>query len=261
MDRDHSLVLLKGAENRVTSFANVVTICAHACPQCLCFECWVILGRIKMFRLAFNRTTNCGSINILPKFCSLNNKPAKVLERVCWIKVQNYSSAFGLKQAVFKNVPRKTTSFVQSKLVYFKVQLTLFLNLSERHMFIQTEDTPNPNSLKFFPGKTILESGTLDFPTPMSALRVSPLAEAIFKIEGIKSIFFASNYITVTKMDDDGIDWKVLKPEIFATLIDFFSTGLPIVRENAVDNIHSEVQGNVWNLFNALLFLMCSVLL
>lgn len=114
-------------------------------------------------------------------------------------------------------------------------------------MFIQVEDTPNPNSLKFFPGQKVLEKGTMDFPNPKSALKCSPLAEAIFKIDGVKSVFFGADYITVSKADDE-IDWKVLKPEIFASIMDFFGTGLPVLRENAQENINSDTTGNYINI-------------
>lgn len=109
-------------------------------------------------------------------------------------------------------------------------------------MFIQVEDTPNPNSLKFFPGQSVLENGTMDFPTPASALKRSPLAELIFKIEGVKSVFFGPDYITVTKLDED-VEWKVLKPEIFAAIVDFYSTGLPILREGAESELNAESTG------------------
>ena len=99
-------------------------------------------------------------------------------------------------------------------------------------MFIQVEDTPNPNSLKFFPGQKVLDNGTMDFPTPISALKKSPLAEQLFKIDGVKSVFYGNDYITVTKIDDE-VDWRLLKPEIFASIIDFYSTGLPVLRETA----------------------------
>ena len=68
-----------------------------------------------------------------------------------------------------------------------------------RSMFIQVQDTPNPNSLKFIPGVKVLESGTLDYPNPMSA-RGSPLARQLFRIDGVKGVFFATDFITVTKV-------------------------------------------------------------
>ncbi|XP_037084183.1 NFU1 iron-sulfur cluster scaffold homolog, mitochondrial-like [Pollicipes pollicipes] len=105
------------------------------------------------------------------------------------------------------------------------------LNLSARTMFIQTQDTPNPNSLKFLPGKTVLEYGTLDFPTVATAQH-SPLAKLLFRIPGVKSVFLAPTFITVTKVDDE-VEWKVIKPEIFATIMDFFTSGLPVVHQAA----------------------------
>lgn len=97
-------------------------------------------------------------------------------------------------------------------------------------MFIQTQETPNPNSLKFIPGVTVLnEGGTKDFPN-ISNAHCSPLAKMLFRIEGVKSVFFGPDFITVTKIDDD-TDWKLLKPEVFAMIMDFFATGLPILTE------------------------------
>lgn len=105
-----------------------------------------------------------------------------------------------------------------------------FVVLAKRGMFIQIQETPNPNSLKFLPGTKVYEKGTIDFPNAMSALK-SPLAKVLFRIEGVKSVFFGPDFITITKIDDD-IDWKIIKPEIFATVMDFFSSGLPIVSES-----------------------------
>ncbi|XP_015115272.1 NFU1 iron-sulfur cluster scaffold homolog, mitochondrial [Diachasma alloeum] len=100
----------------------------------------------------------------------------------------------------------------------------------QRNMFIQTQDTPNPNSLKFLPGVPVMETGqTKDFPNATESY-CSPLAKMLFRIEGVKSIFYGPDFITVTKVDED-VDWNLLKPEIFATIMDFFSTGLPIITE------------------------------
>ncbi|XP_041981873.1 NFU1 iron-sulfur cluster scaffold homolog, mitochondrial-like isoform X1 [Aricia agestis] len=99
-----------------------------------------------------------------------------------------------------------------------------------RTMFVQTQETPNPNSLKFLPGTKVLEPGqTLDFPN-IGAAQCSPLAKMLFRIEGVKAVFFGSEFITVTKQDDD-VEWKILKPEIFATIMDFFASGLPVVTD------------------------------
>lgn len=110
-------------------------------------------------------------------------------------------------------------------------QLSFSPSFAARTMFIQTQETPNPNSLKFMPGKKVLESGTMDFPNGQGAHR-SPLAKLLFRIPGVKSVFFGSDFITVTKNDDE-LEWKTLKPDIFATIMDFFATGLPIVTDEA----------------------------
>ncbi|CAG9806870.1 unnamed protein product [Chironomus riparius] len=114
-------------------------------------------------------------------------------------------------------------------------------NVLYRTMFIQTQDTPNPDSLKFLPGKDVLGKGnTMDFPQSKDAM-ISPLAKLIFRIEGVRSVFFGGDFITVTKQEE--AEWGVLKPEIFAVIMDFFASGLPIVHErkdNAVTEIGEE---------------------
>jgi len=110
-----------------------------------------------------------------------------------------------------------------------------------RSMFIQTQDTPNPQSLKFLPGRKVLEEGgTIDFPNPSSAYS-SPLAKLLFRVEGVQAVFFGPDFITVTKHDDESIEWRVLKPEIFATMMDFFHSGLPIVNEHAKPSTDTEI--------------------
>ena len=86
----------------------------------------------------------------------------------------------------------------------------------------------------------VLESGTLDFPTPSSAF-CSPLAKLLFRIDGVKGVFFGKDFITITKIDDDSVEWKTLKPEIFATIMDFFHSGLPIVNDDAVPSADTEI--------------------
>merc|ERR1719328_675739 len=107
-------------------------------------------------------------------------------------------------------------------------------------MFIRTQDTPNPTSLKFLPGTKVLESGTLDFPSVSSAYS-SPLAKLLFRIEGVKGVFFGPDFIVVTKYDDENYDWKVMKPEIFATIMDFFTSGLPVVNADVETLTATEV--------------------
>ncbi|XP_018524502.1 NFU1 iron-sulfur cluster scaffold homolog, mitochondrial [Lates calcarifer] len=100
-----------------------------------------------------------------------------------------------------------------------------------RTMFVQTQDTPNPNSLKFLPGRTVLESGTMNFAGPRDAF-CSPLARQLFRIDGVKSVFLGSDFITITK-SDSSMEWKVIKPDVFAAIMDFFTSGLPVVNEDS----------------------------
>jgi len=106
------------------------------------------------------------------------------------------------------------------------------LSSIRRSMFIQTFDTPNPNSLKFMPGIDVLGEGTLDFPD-WSHSHKSPLAKRLFSIEGVKSVFFGPNFITVTRPNED-VNWGILKPEIYEVIQEFFSvSNLPILTESA----------------------------
>ena len=110
-----------------------------------------------------------------------------------------------------------------------------------RSMFIQTQDTPNPQSLKFLPGRAVLEEGgTFDVPS-LTAAKGSPLAKLLFRIEGVKGVFFGPDFIVVTKHDEDGYDWKLMKPEIFATIMDFFTSGLPVVNADVETLTATEV--------------------
>jgi len=110
-----------------------------------------------------------------------------------------------------------------------------------RTMFVQTQETPNPSSLKFLPGKAVLEGGgTVDFPTLASAQR-SPLAKLLFRIDGVQSVFFGPNFITVTKYDEESTDWKLMKPEIFAIIMDFFNSGLPVVHADLQTSGDTEI--------------------
>ncbi|XP_021230488.1 NFU1 iron-sulfur cluster scaffold homolog, mitochondrial isoform X1 [Numida meleagris] len=119
------------------------------------------------------------------------------------------------------------------------------LHNTVRCMFIQTQDTPNPNSLKFIPGKEVLESRTMEFSSPAAAF-CSPLARQLFRIEGVKSVFFGPDFITITKESED-LDWNLLKPDIYATIMDFFASGLPVVTEEAprTDTAQSEEDDEV----------------
>ena len=95
-------------------------------------------------------------------------------------------------------------------------------------MFIQTEATPNPSTLKFIPEQTVMAQGTANFNDKDAAAR-SPLAQRLFGVDGVDSIFLGSDFITVTKQEDK--DWQVLKPMILEALMNHFSSGEAIVQD------------------------------
>lgn len=97
-------------------------------------------------------------------------------------------------------------------------------------MFIQTEETPNPATLKFLPGCDVMTSGTADFKTSDAASR-SPLAQRLFAINGVGGIFLGSDFIAVTK--DDAHEWSLLKPHILGAVMDHFSSGAPVIETTA----------------------------
>jgi Fe-S cluster biogenesis protein NfuA len=92
-------------------------------------------------------------------------------------------------------------------------------------MFIQTEVTPNPATLKFLPGRTVLADGTLEMRDRAEAAK-SPLAEKLFDIQGVGGVFFGSDFITVTKATGE---WPQLKPAILGAIMEHFMSGAPIV--------------------------------
>lgn len=92
-------------------------------------------------------------------------------------------------------------------------------------MFIQTEETPNPATLKFIPGQTVLAAGTLDFRAETEA-QSSPLATRLFQIDGVTGVFFGSDFITVTK---DDAEWQHLKPAILGVIMEHYISGQPLV--------------------------------
>ncbi|KAL6552670.1 NifU-like protein 4, mitochondrial [Orobanche hederae] len=98
-----------------------------------------------------------------------------------------------------------------------------------RSMFIQTQSTPNPASLMFYPGKPVMETGSADFPNARSAMS-SPLAKILFRIDGITRVFFGSDFVTVTSSEE--ISWDLLKPQIFAAIMDFYSSGQPLILDS-----------------------------
>jgi len=94
-------------------------------------------------------------------------------------------------------------------------------------MFIQTEQTPNPATLKFLPGCTVMETGTANFTDAASAAARSPLAERLFGLPEVGGVFLGGDFITVTKTGDS--DWFQLKPAVLAAIMEHFTSGQPIV--------------------------------
>jgi Fe-S cluster biogenesis protein NfuA len=93
-------------------------------------------------------------------------------------------------------------------------------------MFIQTEETPNPATLKFLPGRAVMNSGTANFTTPEAA-RISPLAERLFSLPGVKGVFLGADFVTVTKAGDG--DWYRLKPAVLAIIMEHFTAARPVL--------------------------------
>jgi Fe-S cluster biogenesis protein NfuA len=91
-------------------------------------------------------------------------------------------------------------------------------------MFIQTEATPNPATLKFIPGRPVLHQGTLEFLNPETS-KASPLATRLFEIEGVKGVFFATDFISVTKGDGE---WQHLKPAILGVIMEHYLSGAAV---------------------------------
>ncbi|MCM2472602.1 NifU family protein [Rhizobium sp. CG5] len=103
-------------------------------------------------------------------------------------------------------------------------------------MFIQTESTPNPATLKFLPGKVVMATGTADFRGAEGAAD-SPLAQRLFAIPGVSAVFFGYDFITVTK---DGPEWAHLKPAILGTIMEHFMTGAPVLQSAVANDEESD---------------------
>ncbi|HEX5184648.1 MAG TPA: NifU family protein [Allosphingosinicella sp.] len=104
-------------------------------------------------------------------------------------------------------------------------------------MLIQTETTPNPSTLKFLPGRPVMEAGTRDFATPQEA-EASPLAEAIFSTGEVEGVFFGRDFVSVTAAP--GADWHNLKPQVLGILLDHVASNAPLFRPGSAAAIHVE---------------------
>lgn len=94
-------------------------------------------------------------------------------------------------------------------------------------MYIETERTPNPATLKFLPGQPVMTSGTMGFVTPEDAA-ASPLAAALFALGDVEGVFFGHDFISVNKAEGSA-DWAALKPQVLGILVDHFSSGAPLL--------------------------------
>lgn len=99
-------------------------------------------------------------------------------------------------------------------------------------MLIETETTPNPATLKFLPGRTVMDAGTRDFATPEEA-EASPLAAALFDLGDVTGVFFGRDFVSVTVAP--GVDWHLLKPDVLAILMDHFVAQMPLFRAASAD--------------------------
>ncbi len=108
-------------------------------------------------------------------------------------------------------------------------------------MFIQTEPTPNPNVLKFLPGREVAPQGALEYRTIDEATQ-SPLAEALFQLEGVEGVFFGADYISVSRAAS-GPDWSQMKAAVLPVIMDHFVSGAALVREG-VGGMAADVEDN-----------------
>lgn len=96
-------------------------------------------------------------------------------------------------------------------------------------MFIQTEETPNPATLKFLPGRAVVEDGTADFTSSEAAQSRSPLAGRLFEVDGVSAVFFGRDFITITKAAER--EWHVMKPALLGAIMEHFTAGRPVMAE------------------------------
>ncbi len=105
-------------------------------------------------------------------------------------------------------------------------------------MFIQTEETPNPATLKFLPGREVLKGDSIDFRSREEANQ-SPLAEALFAVDGVVGVFLSDDFITIAKNDEK--DWHLMKPGLLGAIMEHFMAGRPVINPN-VANVNSDTE-------------------
>jgi Fe-S cluster biogenesis protein NfuA len=109
----------------------------------------------------------------------------------------------------------------------------------EMTMFIQTESTPNPATLKFLPGKVVMENGTAEFRS-MADAQVSPLAARLFNVPGVTGVYFGYDFITVSKEEQE---WQHLKPAILGSIMEHFMSGAPIMGTSSTLSEDTDADG------------------
>ena len=107
-------------------------------------------------------------------------------------------------------------------------------------MFIQTEATPNPATLKFLPGQAVMDAGTADF-VSVEAASNSPLAQRVFGVEGVVAVFFGPDFVTVTK--EDSVEWDHIKPALLGAIMEHYQSGAPVIDGGTTDGGHAEHTG------------------
>ena len=110
-------------------------------------------------------------------------------------------------------------------------------------MFIQTEATPNPATLKFLPGETVVQNGPFEFVSPQEAEGKSPLAERLFSISSVSGVFFGFDFVTITKVED--ADWQHLKPAILGVIMEHYMSGQPVMAVDQTNGGVAEGEGFV----------------
>ena len=107
-------------------------------------------------------------------------------------------------------------------------------------MFIQTETTPNPATLKFLPGREVLAAGSADFASADDAAARSPLAAKLFGVEGVAGVFLGADFVTVTKTDDK--DWHLMKPALLGAIMEHFTSGAATLAAGG-ETAHGSAEG------------------
>ena len=119
-------------------------------------------------------------------------------------------------------------------------------------MFIQTENTPNPSTVKFLPGRAVMKTGVQEFANAEAGAQ-SPLAERIFGINGVQSVFFGADFVSVTK--NDATDWSSIKAPILAAVMQHFTMGEPLFKDGqgataANDDLLDEISKQIKELID-----------